>query len=82
MVELVAVDMTPTILIMTEDDGIKVETVYTYALALKANKVPAEVHTYPTGGHGYGLRPSGNLVSTWPARAADWLKSQGLLEQR
>jgi acetyl esterase/lipase len=71
----------PTILIMTEDDPIKVENVYTYALALKANKVPAEVHTYPTGGHGYGLRPTQHVVTTWPARVADWMKAQGLLKK-
>lgn len=71
----------PTILIMTEDDPIKVENVYTYALALKANKVPAEVHTYPTGGHGYGLRPTQHVVTTWPARVADWMRGQGLLKR-
>jgi acetyl esterase/lipase len=70
----------PAFLIMTEDDGIHVENVYVYALALKAFKIPVEVHTYPTGGHGYGLRPSSHLVSTWPARAADWMKSRGYLK--
>jgi acetyl esterase/lipase len=71
----------PTILIMTQDDGIKVENVYAYALALKAAKVPAEVHTYPTGGHGYGLRPSSHAVSKWPARVADWMGLMGWLKK-
>jgi acetyl esterase/lipase len=72
----------PAILVMTQDDGIGVENVYAYALALKAVKVPAEVHTYPTGGHGYGLRPSNHLVHTWPARVGEWMKSQGFLDKK
>ena len=36
---------------------------------LKDAKVPAEMHLYPSGGHGYGLRPSDHTVSTWPRRA-------------
>ncbi|WP_435018843.1 alpha/beta hydrolase [Tundrisphaera sp. TA3] len=47
--------------------------------ALNAAKVPAELHVYVSGGHGYGLRPSEHAVTTWPARAADWLKARGLL---
>jgi acetyl esterase/lipase len=69
----------PTFLVMTEDDGIRVECALFYYLALKNAKVPAEMHLYPTGGHGYGLRPSEHNVSTWPARAADWMKARGLL---
>jgi acetyl esterase/lipase len=53
-----------------------------YFLALKGAKVPAEMHLYPTGGHGYGLRPSKHAVSTWPQRAAEWLKSIGALERK
>ena len=48
-------------------------------LALKNAKVPVEVHTYPKGGHGYGLRPSPNGVSHWPQRAGEWLQGQGWL---
>jgi hypothetical protein len=40
--------------------------------------VPVEMHLYPTGGHGYGLRPSEHTVSSWPARATDWMKARGL----
>ncbi|HYG74262.1 MAG TPA: alpha/beta hydrolase [Planctomycetota bacterium] len=72
----------PAFLLMTQDDGIKVENVMTYGLALKAVKVPYELHTYPKGGHGYGLRPSENNVSHWPARCAEWMKSQGFLDKK
>ncbi|MBS0208299.1 MAG: alpha/beta hydrolase [Planctomycetes bacterium] len=71
-----------TFIVMTEDDGVRVEGPLFYYLALKQAKVPAEMHLYPTGGHGYGLRPSEHTVSTWPARAGEWLKAQGFLTAR
>jgi acetyl esterase/lipase len=69
----------PTFIAMAEDDPVRVETALFYALALKNAQVPVELHVYPTGGHGYGLRPSNNLVSTWPKRAEDWMRNRGLL---
>lgn len=74
-------DTPPTFIAMTADDSVRVEGALFYYLALKAAKVPAEMHLYPVGGHGYGLRPSKNLVSTWPSRAADWLKQSRYLER-
>ncbi len=71
----------PTFIAMTEDDPIHVENAFTYALALKNAKVPVELHVYPTGWHGYGLRPSPNLVSHWPQRVAEWLTAQGWLKK-
>ena len=69
----------PTFLAMTEDDGIRVESALFNYLALKQAKVPAEMHLYPTGGHGYGLRPSEHAVTTWPKRAEEWMRVRGLL---
>jgi acetyl esterase/lipase len=71
----------PAFITMTEDDPVHVENAFTYALALKSVKVPVELHVYPTGGHGYGLRPSANSVSHWPLRVAEWLTSQGWLKK-
>jgi acetyl esterase/lipase len=56
----------PTFITMTQDDPIRVETALFYALGLKNAKVPVELHVYPSGGHGYGLRPSTNLVRPGP----------------
>ncbi len=72
----------PTFMAMAADDSVRVETAAFYALALRKASVPFELHIYPTGGHGYGLRPSKDLVTTWPQRAADWLRSSGFLEAR
>jgi acetyl esterase/lipase len=70
----------PTFLAQTEDDGVRVECSLFYYLALKNAKVPAEMHLYADGGHGYGLRPSEHTVSTWPRRAEEWLRTRGILE--
>jgi acetyl esterase/lipase len=69
----------PTFIAMTEDDGVRVECGLFYYFFLKQAGVKAEMHLYPVGGHGYGLRPSANTVSTWPARVADWMNASGLL---
>lgn len=69
-----------TFLVQTEDDGVRVESSIVYYLALKQAKVSAEMHLYPRGGHGYGLRPSKDPVSSWPLRAEAWMKSTGILK--
>ena len=71
----------PTFMVMAADDPVRVENVLGYALALKQSKLPFELHVYPTGGHGYGLRRTQQTVTTWPDRAADWMKSHGWLER-
>jgi len=77
----IAKDKTPpTFLAMAEDDPVRVENVIYYFLALKNAGVPAELHAYPTGGHGYGLRRTKDLVTTWPDRVADWMKTGGWLK--
>jgi acetyl esterase/lipase len=69
----------PTFIAHAGDDGlVKVENCIQAYLALKHAGVPAELHIYTTGGHGFGLRPSPRPSSTWPQRCAEWLGSQGL----
>jgi acetyl esterase/lipase len=63
----------PTFIAMTQDDPLRVEGAMFYALALRKANVPCDLHIYATGGHGYGLRPSKDLVSTWPQRATEWM---------
>jgi acetyl esterase/lipase len=74
-------DTPPAFIVQTQDDPVKVENAYTYGLALKNAKVPAELHIYATGGHGYGLRPAGKTVTTWPARCAEWMGAMGWLKK-
>lgn len=68
----------PTILVQTEDDTNLLNSSIFYYYALKEAKVPAAMHLYPTGGHGYGLRNTGDLVNEWPERVLSWLKNIGI----
>lgn len=69
----------PVFFVHAGNDGISPENSIRMFLALRAAKVPGELHVYATGGHGFGLRTSPNPCCTWPERCRDWLKSQGLL---
>ena len=69
----------PTFLAQAEDDGVRVENSLFYYLALKNAHVPAEMHLYAQGGHGYGLRPAGKTITNWPRLAEEWMRGSGLL---
>lgn len=71
----------PTFMVQTQDDAVRVETSVYYYLALKKAGVPAELHLYPRGGHGYGLRPTDNPVTQWPRRVEEWLRFNGWLNR-
>lgn len=66
----------PTFLVQTEDDFVRVENSLGWYLALKRAGVPAEMHLYASGGHGYGLMPTGTAVSEWGIMAGKWLRRQ------
>lgn len=44
-----------------------------YQALLKAG-VPAEMHLYPKGGHGFGMRESAGRVSEWPMLCEGWMR--------
>lgn len=74
-------DSPPMFFAHSTDDPVTSEGSVALYMALTKNKVPAELHLYATGGHGYGMRKTGNPSASWPARAADWMKSRGLLDK-
>ncbi|MGO9325913.1 MAG: alpha/beta hydrolase [Terracidiphilus sp.] len=63
----------PTFILQAEDDPVHVENSLVYFLALKNAKVPAELHIYALGGHGYGLRPRDLPIMGWPKLVEMWL---------
>ena len=69
----------PAFLVQTQHDPIGVNNSIAYYEALEHAGVPAELHLYEAGGHGYGLRPSAMPVSGWPSRLADWMRSMRFL---
>lgn len=71
----------PTFMAMAFDDRVGPENVLRYALALKKVEVPTEVHLYPAGGHGFGLRATELPVTRWPEHCAEWLRATKMLDK-
>lgn len=71
----------PMFLAHAGNDGVPSENSVLLHLALKKAEVPSDLHIYSTGGHGFGLRPSKDPCSTWPARCGEWMQRQGLLKR-
>ena len=49
-------------------------------LALKKANVPAELHIFHHGGHGFGARESGLRLNAWRDLALGWMGSLGFLD--
>ncbi len=69
----------PTFIVQAEDDHSFIDGTLLYFRALTDARVPAELHVYTAGGHGYGLRQTGDPVSTWPHLVESWMRDRKLL---
>jgi len=69
----------PSFIVQAEDDTVHVENALVYFSQLKNAKVPAELHIYAQGGHGYGLRRTDLPVTTWPQSVEVWLHTIKIL---
>jgi acetyl esterase/lipase len=76
--ELQVTDQTPpTFLVHAGDDGaVPVQNSLLFYSALQAHNVPAELHVYPKGGHGFSLALNRGRVQTWTEVCARWLAEQ------
>ena len=72
----------PSFIVQAEDDPVHVENSTVYFLALKSAKVPAEMHLYANGGHGYGLRRTELPVTSWPRLVETWLQTIQVVSAR
>jgi len=71
----VTADTPPAILIHSGDDeGVPVQNSLTYYKALLKNGIPAEIHVYPYGRHGYSLAIGRGHLATWPDRVLEWIR--------
>jgi acetyl esterase/lipase len=71
----------PTFLIQAENDKSYGPNSLVYYRALMDAHVPAELHLYATGGHGFGMHPSGMPEEHWSQTAAAWLRRIGMLSE-
>lgn len=78
--EIQVTDQTPpSFILQAENDPVHVENAVVYFMALKNAKVPAELHIYADGGHGYGLRRTAVPITKWPVLVETWLHTIGML---
>ncbi len=69
----------PTFLVhATDDRAVKVENSINFYLAARRAGVPAAMHIYQSGGHGFGMRSGCFAGTDWPGRCAAWLRENGM----
>ena len=76
--ELQVTPQTPPAFIMLSDDDKTVPPANSvnYYLALRKNGVSAEMHIYPTGGHGWGSKETFSYKPQWTTSLKKWLELQ------
>jgi len=73
-------ETSPTFLLQAEDDHVDgVDQALAYFTALKNAEVPTEMHLYAHGGHAFGLRPTSDPITRWPALAETWMATIGII---
>jgi acetyl esterase/lipase len=71
----------PAFLILADDDkAVPPRNSIEFYLALKENNVPAELHIFKDGGHGFGMNKKGLPVDQWPELFYSWLKAQKVID--
>jgi len=74
-------DAPPMFFAHASNDGVTALNSLLLATELKKAGVPAELHLYSTGGHGFGLRPRADLPCTqWPSACESWMRTMKYLQ--
>ena len=69
----------PTFLVHAEDDKVvPVQNSLVFYQALRQHNVPAEMHLYPLGGHGFGMNNK-TTKDQWVERLQNWMDANGWL---
>lgn len=69
----------PAFLVHTSEDRVRVENSLLYYQALRGAGVPAELHVFARGEHGYAMRRPDLPVGRWPSLLLAWMHDSGLL---
>ncbi|MEL7586081.1 MAG: alpha/beta hydrolase [Prolixibacteraceae bacterium] len=71
----------PAFLVLADDDRAVVpENSIRFYMALKKNKVPAEMHIFHQGGHGFGMNKINKPAEQWPGMFVQWLRSMSFIK--
>jgi acetyl esterase/lipase len=79
--EVVVTEKTgPTFLVVAHDDSKFVEGSARFYIEMKRKERPCELHIFAKGGHGFGFKNTKEEIQQWPALAAKWMETMGILE--
>lgn len=71
----------PTFMVLADDDtAVPPRNSVEFYLALKENKVPAEMHIFAKGGHGFGITKHNQPADQWPELFYNWMKAIEVVE--
>lgn len=72
----------PVCLVHAHDDKGTTSSSASVLLYLEYKKLglPAELHVYQNGGHGFGMKSGPGPVSNWPQRVGEWMRAMGFLD--
>jgi acetyl esterase/lipase len=68
----------PSFIVVAQDDEWADDSLRFY-WELQQNKVPAELHVFAKGGHGFGISKPAGEVQQWPRLVEGWLRTRGLV---
>lgn len=69
----------PTFLVLADDDNaVPPRNSIEFYMALKKFNIPAEMHIFRNGGHGFGMNKKNIPVDQWPELFAQWMKQMGI----
>jgi len=72
----VRADTPPFFLVHAGDDnGVPVDNSLVFYKALHDKGIPAEMHIYPQGGHGFSLALGKGRLEHWTDSCIDWMRS-------
>lgn len=71
----------PTFIAVAADDERPAKASLDIFQELRKNKVPAELHIYGQGGHGFGMKNRPLAVTGWSTRLTDWMADRGYMKR-
>lgn len=68
----------PTFMMYTDEDDVNAMNSILFYTALKENRVPAELHIFERGKHGFGMYPEEKTIKDWKELLKAWLTNRGI----
>lgn len=76
----VPADAPPIFILCAHDDNTNPVASTLLYLEYKKRNIPAELHFFTQGGHGFGMRKDGKPINQWPVRVGEWMNNMGFLD--